>query len=56
MNPHWIQSIYQTVKRAVRKCPHCGRKAAYPQKQPGQFHTCKYCNHRFKERIDLKNG
>jgi len=50
MNPHWIQNIYLTVTKAVRKCPHCGKKAVYPRKLAGQFHLCKYCHRRFKEK------
>lgn len=49
MNPHWVQNIYSTMKRAARKCSHCGKTAVYPPKQPGQFHVCKHCRHRFKE-------
>jgi ssDNA-binding Zn-finger/Zn-ribbon topoisomerase 1 len=50
MNPHWIQTILATVQKAVRKCPHCGKRAVYPPKRPGQFHLCKHCRHRFKEK------
>jgi transcription elongation factor Elf1 len=50
MNPHWIQTIYQKLKSAARKCPHCGREAVYPTKQTGQYHTCKFCQHRFQEK------
>ncbi len=50
MNPHWVQTIYQTIKKATKKCPHCGKTAVYEQKNAGQFYTCKRCGHRFKER------
>jgi len=50
MNPHWIQATFMTVKKTMRKCPHCGKKAAYPPRKPGQFHMCKHCHHRFKEK------
>jgi DNA-directed RNA polymerase subunit RPC12/RpoP len=50
MNPHWIQAISATAQRATRKCPHCGRKGVYPPKQPGQYHLCKHCQHRFREK------
>jgi len=50
VNPHWTQIIYRTIKQAMKKCPHCGRRAAYPQKRPGQFYTCKRCGHKFKEK------
>jgi rRNA maturation endonuclease Nob1 len=50
MNPIWMATAYATVKNALRKCTHCGRKAAYPLKKPGQFHICKYCGHRFQEK------
>lgn len=49
-NPIWTQIIYRTVKNAMKKCPHCGKAAAYPQKRRGQFYTCKRCGHRFKEK------
>lgn len=50
MNPHWIQTAYLLAKKAMRVCPHCGKKGTYPAKKPGQFHTCKHCHHRFKEK------
>ena len=52
MNPHWTQIIFQTTKKASRKCAHCGKTAVYPQKKKGQFYVCKKCGHRFKERDD----
>ncbi len=50
MNPHWIQNIVSTVTAAARRCPHCHKTAAYPRKREGQFHTCQYCRHRFREK------
>jgi ribosomal protein L37AE/L43A len=50
MNPQWIQTISNTIHEALRRCPHCQRSAAYAQKRSGQFHTCKHCGHRFKEK------
>jgi len=50
MNPHWIQIISATVKKASKRCPHCGKSAVYALKKKGQFYTCKKCWHRFKER------
>ncbi len=50
MNPHWAATIYQTIKKATKKCTHCGKSAVYALKKPGQFYTCKKCGHRFKER------
>jgi tRNA(Ile2) C34 agmatinyltransferase TiaS len=49
MNPHWTQIVYGTVKRLVKTCPHCGKRALYEQKSKGQFYTCKRCRHRFRE-------
>jgi DNA-directed RNA polymerase subunit RPC12/RpoP len=50
MNPHWIRIIHQTIKKAAKKCPHCGRTGTYAKKQAGRFYLCKYCGHRFKEK------
>ncbi|MBL8167879.1 MAG: hypothetical protein JNJ50_06985 [Acidobacteria bacterium] len=50
MNPHWINLIYQAVKKSVKRCPHCGKRGTYAKKRPGQFYICKHCRHRFKER------
>jgi DNA-directed RNA polymerase subunit RPC12/RpoP len=50
MNPHWTQIIFQTTKKASRKCAHCGKIGVYAQKKKGQFYTCKKCGHRFMER------
>jgi len=53
-NPFWISSIAATIKKLSKVCTHCGRRATYPRKEPGQFYTCKYCGHRFKEHASLK--
>ena len=50
MNPLWTSIIYTTTKKAMKKCSHCGKVAAYPPKRPGQFYTCKKCGHKFKEK------
>lgn len=50
MNPNWLRVIHQTAKSVTRRCPHCGKPAAYAPKQAGQFYTCKHCHHRFKEK------
>lgn len=50
VNPIWTKVIIDTVGRSTRKCPHCKKVAAYPRKRPGQFHKCKLCGHRFKEK------
>ncbi len=48
-NPFWVSATAATVKTLSKKCPHCGKRASYPRKEQGQFYTCKYCGHRFKE-------
>ncbi len=50
MNPHWARIIHQTVKKAAKKCTHCGKTRTYAQKQKGEFYICKHCGHRFKEK------
>jgi phage FluMu protein Com len=50
VNPIWTKMIVDTVEKSTKKCPHCKKVAAYAQKRPGQFHTCKRCGHRFKEK------
>jgi len=50
MNPIWTQVAYNTIKNAMKRCPHCKKNGAYPQKKAGQFYTCKHCHHRFKEK------
>lgn len=55
MNPHWLQIIRTTMK-AVRYCPHCGRRGVYPTKKPGEFHRCKFCHHHFQEKKEPSNA
>ena len=43
MNLYWALTAYRVMK-AARRCPHCRKKAVYPRKRPGQFHTCKFCS------------
>lgn len=50
MNPHWVQIIHQTVKKAAKKCTHCGKIGSYAKKRKGEFYLCKHCGHRFKEK------
>ena len=50
MNPIWTKMIVDVVGNSMKKCPHCKKVAAYVRKRPGQFHTCKHCGHRFKEK------
>lgn len=50
MNPIWTKLIVDAVGNSMKKCPHCKKAAAYSRKRPGQFHTCKRCGHRFKEK------
>lgn len=50
MNPIWISVVVETVQKMSKNCTHCGRRATYPQKKAGQYHTCKHCGHRFKEK------
>jgi DNA-directed RNA polymerase subunit M/transcription elongation factor TFIIS len=50
VNPIWTKVIVDAVRNTMKKCPHCKKKAAYAQKQPGHFYTCKACGHRFKEK------
>ena len=50
VNPIWTKMIVDAVEKVTRKCPHCKKSAAYPRKQPGQFHKCQRCSHRFKEK------
>ncbi len=49
-NPIWASVIAATIRKLSRKCPHCGKTGTYSAKQPGQFHTCHHCGHRFKEK------
>jgi transcription elongation factor Elf1 len=56
MNPHWIKNIVQTVLKATRTCPHCGKRGVYPHKQPGQYHTCKHCQRRFVEKKEPRDA
>jgi hypothetical protein len=50
MNPIWTHMINKAVKEVTRVCSACGKAAAYPRKRAGQFHKCKHCGHRFKEK------
>jgi phage FluMu protein Com len=50
VNPIWTKLIIDAVGNSMKKCPHCKKVEAYPRKRPGQFHTCKRCGHRFKEK------
>lgn len=50
MNPIWTKLIFDTIGNGMKKCPHCKKTAAYSRKLPGQFHTCKRCGHKFKEK------
>jgi hypothetical protein len=50
MNPIWTHLINKAVKEVTRVCSACGKAAAYPRKRAGQFHKCKHCGHRFKEK------
>lgn len=50
VNPIWTPVIFDAVKSSRKKCPHCKKVAAYPRKRVGQFHKCKRCGHRFKEK------
>ena len=49
MNPIWTQIILDAIKKAVKKCPHCG-KTGYPEKQVGEFYKCANCGNQFKEK------
>ena len=49
-NPIWTSVIAATIQKLSKKCTHCGRSAAYPKKEAGQYYTCKHCSHRFKEK------
>jgi DNA-directed RNA polymerase subunit RPC12/RpoP len=49
-NPIWVSLAMTTVSKLSKKCTHCGKTGTYAAKRPGQFYTCKYCGHRFKER------
>jgi phage FluMu protein Com len=50
VNPIWSKMIVDVVESITRKCPHCKKVGTYTQKRPGQFHICKRCGHRFKEK------
>jgi ribosomal protein L37AE/L43A len=50
LNPIWTKIIVDAAANAIKKCPHCKRKATYSRKQAGHFYTCKRCGHRFKEK------
>jgi transposase-like protein len=50
MNPYNVAVAINTIKEAMKQCPHCGRSNVYEKKKPGQFYQCKNCLHRFKER------
>ena len=50
MNPIWTQQMLNAVRYAIRQCPQCKKATAYPQKRVGQFHKCRHCGHRFKEK------
>jgi ribosomal protein L37AE/L43A len=50
VSPIWTKIIVDAVAKALKKCPHCKKKSAYPEKQAGQFYKCKHCGHRFKEK------
>jgi ribosomal protein L37AE/L43A len=49
MNPLWTMTTFMVMK-AARVCPHCRKRAVYPRKRSGQFHTCKFCKRKFKEK------
>jgi hypothetical protein len=51
MNPYWALTAYRVMK-AARRCPHCRKRAVYPRKRPGQYHVCKFCKRKFKEKGD----
>jgi phage FluMu protein Com len=51
VNPIFTKLIVDAVGSSMKKCPHCKKVAAYARKRPGQFHTCKRCGHRFKEKV-----
>lgn len=50
MNPIWTKMIVDAVEKSTKKCPHCKKVATYTRKRPGQFHQCRSCGHRFKEK------
>lgn len=50
MNPMWTKMIVDAVEKITRTCPHCKKVGTYTQKRRGQFHVCKRCGHRFKEK------
>jgi ribosomal protein L37AE/L43A len=50
VNPIWTKIIVDAVAAAMKECPICKKKGAYPRKQAGHFYTCKRCGHRFKEK------
>jgi ribosomal protein L37AE/L43A len=50
VTPIWTKLIVDAVKKSVKTCPHCQRKGTYERKRPGQFHKCRHCGHRFKEK------
>jgi hypothetical protein len=53
-NPLWVSIVAATAQQLTKKCPHCGKQGVYPAKQAGQFYTCKFCGHRFKEKGAVK--
>jgi ribosomal protein L37AE/L43A len=50
VNPIWTKMIVDAVEKITKTCPHCKKAATYSRKRPGQFHKCKRCGHRFKEK------
>jgi transposase len=50
VNPIWTKMIVDAVENTTKTCPHCKKVATYTRKRPGQFHKCKSCGHRFKEK------